>query len=181
MEHWRTKSREVILDQRPWLTVERHAVELPDGRVIPNWPWVITPDYVNVVVVAEDNTFLCFRQTKYGLEGETLGIVGGYLNDGEAPLDAARREVREEMGYEAEEWIDLGHYRVDPNRGMATGHLFLARGAHYTGAIASDDLEDLELIRLTPAEARAATLAGEFQVMAWTAAMALSLQYCTQT
>jgi ADP-ribose pyrophosphatase len=178
MEHWRTQSREVILDERPWLTVERHAVELPNGRVIPNWTWVVTPDFVIVVVVDETGDFLCFRQTKYGLEGDTLGVVGGYMNDGEAPLDAARRELREEMGYEAAEWIDLGHYRVDPNRGVATGHLFLARSAYFAGAIPSDDLETLELVRLTPDEARAATQAGEFRVMAWTAAMALSLHHC---
>jgi ADP-ribose pyrophosphatase len=177
MERWLTRRREIVLDERPWLVVERHTVELPDGRVIPDWPWVITQDYVNVVAVTEDNLFLCFRQTKYGLDGETLAIVGGYLNDGESPLAAAQRELREETGYAAGEWIDLGHYRVDPNRGVATGHLFLARRARWVGAVASDDLEEQELIRLALPEVKAALLAGEFKVMAWTAAVALSLRH----
>ena len=58
MKSWKTKNRQVILDQPPWLRVERHTVELPDGRLIPDWPWIITPDYVNVVAVTEDERFL---------------------------------------------------------------------------------------------------------------------------
>ena len=64
MKPWKTKTRKTILDQRPWLVVENHTVELPDGRLIPDWPWIITPDYVNVVAVTEDERFLCFRQVK---------------------------------------------------------------------------------------------------------------------
>lgn len=177
MENWSTQAREVILDERPWLSVERHTVVLPDGHVIPNWTWVVTPDFVIVVAVTEQDKFLCFRQTKYALEGETLAIVGGYINDDEPPLVAARRELREETGYEAADWVDLGCYRLDPNRGMATGHLFLARGARWVTPISSDDLEQQELLYMNLPEVRAAMMAGEFGVMAWTAALAMSLHY----
>jgi 8-oxo-dGTP pyrophosphatase MutT (NUDIX family) len=94
--------------------VEHHTIELPDGRLIPEWPWIITPDYVNAVAVTEDGRFICFRQVKYGLEGETLGIVGGFVEEGEDPFVAARRELLEETGYESADWIPLGTYRVDP-------------------------------------------------------------------
>ncbi len=89
MQPWKTKSRKTILEQRPWLVVEHHSVELPNGRVIPDWPWIVTPDYVNVVAVTEEGRFLCFRQVKYGLEGVTLGIVGGFVEEGENPFVAA--------------------------------------------------------------------------------------------
>ena len=98
MQPWKTQSRKIILEQRPWLVVEHHTVELPNGRVIPEWPWIITPDYVNVVAVTEDGRFLCFRQVKYGLQGETLSIVGGFVEAGEDPSAAARRELLEETG-----------------------------------------------------------------------------------
>ena len=131
MKPWKTKARKTILHNNPWLTVEHHTVELPDGRVISEWPWVKTPDYVNVVAVTEDDKFLCFRQVKYGIEGVTLSIVGGYINEGEEPLAAAQRELLEETGYESPDWLSLGSYLVDPNRGIATGHLFLARAVRY--------------------------------------------------
>ena len=36
MKPWKTKTRKTILEQRPWLVVENHTVELPDGRLIPD-------------------------------------------------------------------------------------------------------------------------------------------------
>ena len=114
---WRTRSRRTLLDLHPWLSVERHVVELPDGRVIEDWPWVVGREYVNVLAVNEDGLFLLFRQTKYAVEGTTLAPVGGYLEEGEDPLVAARRELLEETGHEAPDWRPLGRYVVDGNRG----------------------------------------------------------------
>lgn len=176
MHPWQTRSRRTIFNHSKYLTVESHTVELPDGRVIEDWPWLVTPDFVNVVAVTEDGRFLVFRQTKYAVEGTTLAPVGGYLEPGEDPLAAAKRELLEETGYEASEWIDLGRYVVDGNRGAGTGYLYLAREARKVADISADDLEEQELLVLTRAEIEAALMAGEFKVMSWVAAVALALQ-----
>jgi ADP-ribose pyrophosphatase len=175
MDAWKTLSRGTILDRSPWLSVESHAVELPDGRVIEDWPWVRGRDYVNVLAVTDGGLFLVFRQTKYAVEGTTLAPVGGYLEPGEDPLATAQRELLEEGGYEAREWAFLGRYVVDGNRGFANGHLFLARGAVRVAEPASDDLEEQELLLLARADVEAALLAGELKVMSWVAAVALAL------
>jgi ADP-ribose pyrophosphatase len=177
MKPWKTKSRKIILEERPWLVVENHTVELPDGRLIPDWPWIITPDYINVVAVTEDGRFICFRQVKYGIEGTTLGIVGGFVEEGEEPFNAARRELLEETGYESTDWVSLGSYRVDPNRGIAMGHLYLARQARYVSPPNADDLEEQEMILLTRAEVETALVQGEFKVLAWAASVAFALRY----
>ena len=177
MKPWKTNSRKTVLDEKPWLTVEHHTVEIPDGRVIPDWPWVITPDYINVVAVTEDEYFICFRQVKYGIQGDTLAVVGGYVNEGEEPLAAAKRELLEETGYEAPDWLSLGSYLVDPNRGIATGHLFLARNARYVTSRNADDLEEQELLLLTRQEIEHAIDVGEIKVLAWAAAVAFALRH----
>jgi len=177
MKPWKTTSRKIVLDEKPWLTIEHHTVELPDGRVIPDWPWVITPDYINVVAVTEDERFICFRQVKYGIQGDTLAVVGGYIEEGEDPLAAAKRELLEETGYEAPDWIPLGSYLVDPNRGIATGHLFLARGAHYVTPRDADDLEEQELLLLRREEIEHAIEVGEIKVLAWAAAVVFALRH----
>jgi ADP-ribose pyrophosphatase len=177
MQPWKTLARHTILKHGKFLTVENHTVELPDGRVISDWPWVVTPDYVNVLAVTEDGRFLCFRQTKYAVEGTSLAPVGGYLEAGEDPPAGARRELLEETGYEAAEWISLGHYRVDGNRGAGVAHLFLARGARRVAEVRADDLEEQQLLHLSRPEVEAALAAGDFKVLAWAAVVALGLRH----
>lgn len=175
MRPWTTRSRRTVLERRPWLAVESHVVELPDGRVIDDWPWVDSRTFVNVVAVAEDGRFLLFRQTKYAVAGTTLGPVGGYLEPGEEPLDGAKRELREETGYEATEWTSLGSYAVDGNRGCGVGHFFLARGAHEVTGPNADDLEEQELLTLTREGVEEALAAGGFGVLSSAAVVALAL------
>lgn len=174
---WETVSRKTILNHNKFLTVESHAVKLPDGQFIPDWPWIIIPSAAIVLAVTEDNKFLCFRQTKYAIEGTSLAPVGGMLEPDETPLNAAKRELLEEMGCESPNWVNLGSHIVDPNRGIATMHLFLALNARQSTEPDSDDLEDQEMLLLSRTEIENALKDGEFKILAWSAVVALSLNY----
>jgi len=175
MRAWRTRSRETILDWAPWLTVERHVVELPDGRVIEDWPWVEIRDFVNVVAVDVEGRFLVFEQTKYAVDGLTLAPVGGYLEMGEEPPAAARRELLEETGYESDDWTSLGRYAVDGNRGVGVGHFFLATAVRKVAEPDADDLEEQRLLSMSSDEVKTALREGRFGVVSWAAGFALAL------
>jgi len=177
MRPWQTLSRRTILSYGKFLTLESHTVELPDGQVISEWPWVITPDYVNVLVLTEEGLFLCFWQTKYAINGASLAPVGGYLEPGEEPLAGAQRELLEETGYAALDWVDLGHFGVDGNRGAGVAYLFLARGARRVAQPSADDLEEQHLLHLNRLELEAALAAGQFKLLSWTTVVALALRY----
>ncbi len=96
IEPWKTVDTSTILDRQPFLTVANHVVQLPNGRVIPDWTMVNTPDYVNVVCLTQTQPrkVVVFRQTKYAIglaypdDPSTLALVGGYVEQGEAPLYA---------------------------------------------------------------------------------------------
>ena len=172
---WETLGRTLVLDHAPFLSVEFHRVRLPDGSIIEEWPWVITPEFVTIVAVTGDGRFICFRQVKYAIEGTSLAPPGGYLDPGEDALEAARRELLEETGCIASRWDSLGSYPVDGNRGAGVAHLFLARKARYVQEPAADDWEPQELVLLSGAEVKRALAHGEFRVLPWAAAFALAL------
>ncbi len=177
MDGLQTLARHLLLtvgDGR-FLTVESHTVAFPDGRIVEDWGWVITPDFINVVAVTAEGRFLCFRQPKYAVAGLTLSVTGGYIEAGEEPLAAAKRELLEETGYVADRWRSLGSYAVDGNRGAGTAYFFLATDARWQQPIDADDLEEQELRLLSRQEIETALLAGEFKVLPWAANVALAL------
>ena len=172
----KTISRRLLCQPNKFLALEIHELELPDGRRIDDWPWVITPDYANILARTPDGRFLCFRQSKYAIEGESLAPMGGFLEPGEDPLAAAQRELLEESGYVSEEWHALGSYVVDANRGAGTAHFFLALIARPERQPTADDLEPQELLLLSRDELQAALEAGQFKVLAWASIVSMGLQ-----
>ena len=177
MKPWKTLSRQIGSSFGKFLTVEIHSIQLPDGRIIRNWPWLVSPDFVLVLARSADGRFLCFRQTKYAVKGTTLAPVGGHVDPGESPLAAAKRELREETGHLAKRWIRLGSFANHANRGMGRGHLYLALDAHPHGKPTSDDLEEQELLFLSRRQLERALDRNEFKILAWTAAIALAVRY----
>ncbi len=82
MKPWKTLSRQNILHRPPFLSVESHEILTPQGQTIPDWTWIVTPDYVNVFAQTMEGLILCFRQHKYAVEGLSLAPVGGFIEPG---------------------------------------------------------------------------------------------------
>ncbi|HEX8473854.1 MAG TPA: NUDIX hydrolase [Pyrinomonadaceae bacterium] len=129
--------------QGPWTIKESHRkyrrelIEVREDEVVkPDgtdgvYAYAMIAGGSTVLAVDADGFAYLAKEFRYAIGRETLEAVGGASEEGESPLDAARRELKEELGIEASEWVELG--RVDPMPSMvdSPSHLFLARGLQF--------------------------------------------------
>jgi 8-oxo-dGTP pyrophosphatase MutT (NUDIX family) len=152
---WQIRNtRQVYRD--PWVRLTVDDVVRPDG----------TPGTFNVIhikpgvsVLAMDDAGFVYltEEFRYAVGRPSLEVVSGGVEDGEEPLAAARRELKEELGIEAGEWTDLG--QVDPFTSMvlSPARLFLARQLQF-GEHERDGSEVIRCVPLPLAEAVQAVL-----------------------
>lgn len=121
-------------------------VELPSGRTSKR-EVVEHMGAVAVVPVTEKGEVLLVRQYRYPVGCELLEIPAGKLEEGEKPLDCARRELSEETGWEAEKWEQLYCYFSSPGFSNEKLYMFCASDLKYKGQHTDED-ENLEVVKV---------------------------------
>jgi ADP-ribose pyrophosphatase len=114
----------------------------------------------SVLAIDDAHNVHLVREFKYALGRDSLEVISGGIDEGETPLAAAQRELREEAGLVASEWQEMA--AVDPftTAIRCRNHLFLARGLSHTDTD-PDDGEELSLVTLPFDAALQMVLAGE--------------------
>ena len=128
--------------------------------------------FVLVVPLTDTNDVYLVKQYRDALGKFSLEVVAGMLDhEQEDPLDAAKRELREEAGITATEWKKVAQINVSSNM-KGTAHIFAAKGLSH-GETDFDDDEDLETVRLPLQEAIEKIATGEIDVASNIAALLL--------
>jgi len=118
-------------------------------------------DWVSVVPVTTNGKFVFVRQYRSGIDAPTLEVPGGIIDEGQAPSDAALRELREETGYGGGRLARLGVNRPNPALQDNWHHMFLLVGGERLGEPQFDHGEYCEVVILTRQEIRSCIRNGD--------------------
>lgn len=129
-----------------------------------------------IVVIDDQGRIVMERQFRYALDRGLLEIPAGKLDGAEDPLHCAKRELKEETGYKASEWISLGAIATSPGFCNEVIHLYVAKGLS-KGETNWDDDEYVELEYYTFDELMEAIRKEEIKDAKTLAALALAMPY----
>ena len=110
--------------------VDMEMVKVPNGNITMR-EVVRHPGGVCVVALDGDGMVAMVRQYRFPIGEHLLELPAGKLEPGEEPLPAAKRELSEETGLEADEWRNLGFIYTSPGFSTERLYLYLATGLHH--------------------------------------------------
>ena len=111
MTVWKTLSRQLAFDAAPYLRVFKEEVEVAPDQVIPDFWQVELRSFVLVVPVRPDGRVVTMTGYRHGPRRDCMSLPGGFIDPGETPETAARRELLEEVGLTPARMIALGRLR----------------------------------------------------------------------
>lgn len=145
-----------------WKTIAliEEDVRLPNGRTVAHTT-IEHPGAAVILPITTDHKIVVIHQFRPSLKKWLLELPAGTIEDNEAPLDCAARELEEETGYSAQEWIELG--QVTPLAGFCDEiqYLYVAKQLSKTARYACDDDEVIEVLKLTIEELEQKIIEGE--------------------
>ena len=159
-----------------WIDFRKSKYRFPDGREFEPFYSYSRRDYVVIVATDENDNYICVRQYRHGIKRVTTEFCAGGIErtDGkeygsakdtknvEPALDAAKRELLEETGYESTEWKFL--LSVPSNATMADNYanIFVAKNCKKVSGQSLDETEFLNVHLHTRDEIDAMIQSGEF-------------------
>ncbi len=135
-----------------WLTVRKDAVELPTGVEIDDYYVLEYPDWITVIAITEGGKYVMERQYRHGIQRTCYELCGGTIEKGENPMEAAKRELKEETGYAGGIWEFFSTTAPNPAAMNNLCYVFVAIGVKRISKQHLDHTEDIDVCELSTEE-----------------------------
>ena len=143
------------------INVDVENVTLPNGAVV-DFEIIRHPGGAAVVAINTADEICLLRQYRHAIGRWLWELPAGKLDGGEEPLVCARRELEEEAGVVASEWVALGGVVSSPGVFTEVVHLFLATALEQRHP-QPERGEVFEVVWMPLAEAHRLALAGDIE------------------
>jgi ADP-ribose pyrophosphatase len=146
---------ERVIDS-PWLTVTSNRIQTPDGQIIPDYYLAHKANFSMALPILPDNGgVLLLKEWKQGAGDYCYNFPAGGIADGETPLAAMQRELKEETGYVAREsdWEFAGSFNVSSAWLDDKAFLYIARNLFFVSDPRRDFSEDITVLTVSIGEA----------------------------
>ncbi len=171
---WKTLSSSVVFEAKEWFKIIQDTVKLPNDRIVDDYYRIEAMDYVLIYAKSNESKVLVERQYKHGLGKITTTFPAGFIDKGEQPLIAAKRELLEETGYHAKTWKHIGTFILDGTRNYGKAHYFIAEDLEYVAEPVKNDMEELEVLFLSNDELISEIAQGELSLLPGISIMAMA-------
>jgi 8-oxo-dGTP pyrophosphatase MutT (NUDIX family) len=176
LKKWRTLDSKLVLDTG-FFKVFQETCETHTGRVIDDYFIFEQPDVALVFALTPAKQVVLVRQYKQGVKDFCLELPAGGIDAGEDPASAARRELREETGYSAAEFVRVATNQRSTGKEDVKYHVFVAKEVFWEGAPRFDENENIETGLVSLAELRRLVRSGAINDLGSVSAIYQALDY----
>ena len=167
-----------ILAQGDLLTVKKDRIKLPNGHISQR-EYVMHPGAVIIVPILPNGNIVLERQFRYSLHQVFIELPAGKIDPNEDVLHTGQRELLEETGYSAGDWVKLGVQHPCIGYSNEVIHIFVARNL-IAGKDKRDEDELLEVFEASFDDCLSMIMQGEITDSKTICALFMAKQFMAQ-
>ncbi|MBD2741089.1 NUDIX hydrolase [Coleofasciculus sp. FACHB-1120] len=180
LSKWKILNSKMVINNQ-WCKVRQDEVELPNGQIVDDFFVNIRPDIAVILPITQQKEIVFVRQYRHAVGEVLLELpAGAFYPAQEDSVVAAARELEEETGYIAEEFIKLTTLYDNPPKYTNKIHLFLAENVHQSSQQMLDITEEIEVVLIPISEVMESIAQGKISVSGTIAAIFLSLDFLSR-